>query len=137
MFDESGIHAYVHKNIVFVQQTGLSLAAVQFLLKFYNNTTDLFDNSTIPVTQSDNSFNQTGNTQDDMDFMLVTGSSSPVIEPIFRLLKEEMNRGSLRFGHSVVYGGDTTSTYAKEHINGSNELFNILKNLPKVEGSKK
>ncbi|CCC68184.1 hypothetical protein NCAS_0B01000 [Naumovozyma castellii] len=137
LFDESGIHAYVHKNIVFVQQTGLSLAAVQFLLKFYNNTTDLFDNSTIPVTQSDNSFNQTGNTQDDMDFMLVTGSSSPVIEPIFRLLKEEMNRGSLRFGHSVVYGGDTTSTYAKEHINGSNELFNILKNLPKVEGSKK
>ncbi|CCD24859.1 trehalose 6-phosphate synthase/phosphatase complex subunit NDAI_0E00430 [Naumovozyma dairenensis CBS 421] len=136
LFDERGIHAYVHKNIVFVQETGLSLAAVQFLLKFYNNTSHPFDNSSIAVTQSENTFTQNGNGQSQIDFMMVTGSSSPVVEPIFRLLKEEVGKATLRSGHSVVYGENVTYTYAKEHITGSNELFTILQNIPRIEKSK-
>lgn len=134
LFDERDIHAYVHKNIVFVQQTGLSLSAVQFLLKFYNSSTDPTDNNNIPVTNTDVGFMTNSNSEHHIEFACVTGSSSPVIEPLFKLVKEEVQKKNLRFGHSIVYG-DTSSTYAKEHINGLNELFSILQNLSKMEAS--
>lgn len=140
LFGEKGIHAYLHKNIVFVQETGLSLTATQFLFKFYNSTTEAYDNSSIPVTPNDigatatsrgGYFTSKGKSQYHIDFACVTGSSSPVIEPIFQLIKDEVNNGGLRFGYSVVYDG-ATSTYAKEHVDGLNELFNILAQITKL-----
>lgn len=139
LFDEKGIHAYMHKNIVFVQEQGLSSTATQFLLKFYNSRTDAYNNSSLPVTPTDMGstatsrggyFSSKGKSQYHVDFACVTGSSSPAIEPIFQLIKEETANGALRFGYSLVYDG-ATSTYAKEHVDGLNELFAILQDITK------
>lgn len=140
LFDEKGIHAYLHKNIVFVQEQGLSSTATQFLLKFYNSRTDAYNNSSLPVTPTDigstatsrgGYFTSKGKSQYHVDFVCVTGSSSPAVEPIFQLIKEETASGALRFGYSLVYDG-ATSTYAKEHVDGLNELFTILQDITKT-----
>lgn len=130
LFDDAGIHAYLHKNIVFVQQTGLSLNAVKFLLRYYNtaasgdNVTPMINSEQSPRSRSDS----ISVSQKPIDFLCISGSSSPVIEPLFKLVKDQRNSGMLRHGHSIVYG-DTTSSYAREHVNGSNGLFNVLNRL--------
>lgn len=133
LFSDKGVHAYVHKNIVFVQEAGLSLSATQFLLRYHNSNPEVYGDGSIPVTPTDSSnrggyFVSKSAAQSVIDFVCVTGSSSPVVEPVFQLVKEEVNRGSLRFGYSIVYDG-ATSTYAKEHVDGLNELFTILERL--------
>lgn len=112
LFDEKNVHAYLHKNILFVQQNGLSLSALRFLLNYYNKS----------ITEDDS--------QSHIEFICATGSTSPVIEPIFNFIKEKTTEDLIRFGHGVVYG-DTTSTNAKEHVSGLNELLTILQNIPK------
>lgn len=140
LFEEKGIHAYLHKSIVFVQQRNLALAAAQFLLRFYNSRTDSGNSSSVPVTPNDigssvsprgGYFSTTGKSQYHVDFACVTGSSSPIIEPVFQLVKEEVARGALRYGYSVVYDG-ITSTYAKDHVDGLNELFTLLQEVTKT-----
>lgn len=133
LFGEKGVHAYVHKNIVFVQEEGLSLSAAQFLFKYHNSNSDNYGKGQIALTPTDSSsrtsyFTSKSISQSIIDFVCVTGSSSPVIEPIFQLVKEEVNRGALHFGHTIVYDG-ATSTYAKEHVDGLNELFTILEEI--------
>ena len=118
LFDEKNIHAYIHKNIVFVQQTGLSLSAFKFLLNFYNSSAANAKDGT-----------NGGDSQYHIQFTCISGSSSPVIEPLFKCIKEEIAGGILNYGHSIVYG-DTTSTNAKEHVDGLNELLTILQKLP-------
>ena len=141
LFSDSGIHAYIHKDIVFVQQTGLALAATQFILKFFNSSVMRNDSSTLastPVTQlnrknigGDYFSNGSGQSQNHVDFICITGSSSPVIEPLFQLVKNELAKKRLSYGHSIVYG-NATSTYAKAHIDGSSELFTILEHITKL-----
>lgn len=140
LFDEKGIHAYLHKDIVFVQQQNLSLAATRFLLRFYNSRSDNDGSNSLPVTPNDigssvsprgNYFSSVGKSQYHIDFACVTGSSSPIIEPVFQLIKEEVARGALRYGYSVVYDG-VTSTYAKDHVDGLNELFSVLEQITKT-----
>ena len=67
---------------------------------------------------------------DTIDFICVAGSTSPTIEPIFKLVKDATLAGNLRYGHTIVYG-DAPSTYAREHTSGWNELFNIFQDLAK------
>lgn len=130
LFEDAGIHAYLHKNIVFVQQTGLSLNAIQFLLRFYN-TASTGDN-VAPMINASTNENTTSdgftNAQTPVEFLCITGSSSPTLEPLFKMVKDQKTAGVLRYGHTIVYG-DTISSYAREHINGSNGLFNILQRL--------
>lgn len=118
LFGDNGIHAYIHKDIVFVQQTGLALSAFKFLLNYYNKS----------AAKSKNGSNG-GDSQYHIQFTCISGSSSPVIEPLFKSMKQEIARRSLTYGHSIVYG-HTTSTNAKEHVDGLNELLTILQNLP-------
>lgn len=130
LFDDAGIHAYLHKNIVFVQQTGLSLNAVQFLLRYYNTASN--GDNVAPMINASTSENTTSdgfaNAQSQVEFICITGSSSPTLEPLFKMVKDQRVAGVLRHGHTIVYG-DTTSSYAREHINGSNGLFNILQRV--------
>lgn len=143
-----GIHAYLHKNIVFVQQQGLSQTAAQFVLKYHNSKNDLSTSS--PVTPTDvagasspskfgsNDGGGSGNyfnfppksSQYHLDFACVTGSTSPVLEPLFQLIREEVKHGVLRYGYTIVYGS-ATSTYAREHVDGLNELLSILERIDK------
>ncbi|CCK71387.1 trehalose 6-phosphate synthase/phosphatase complex subunit KNAG_0G03290 [Huiozyma naganishii CBS 8797] len=115
LFYDKNVHAYIHKGILFVQETGLSLAAFQFLMNVYNTSSSA--NSTV-----------TGDSQDIIEFISITGSSSPVIEPLFNCIKEEQNAKKIQNGHGIVYG-DTSSTNAKEHVNGLNELLIVLQKL--------
>ncbi|KAL3241250.1 trehalose 6-phosphate synthase/phosphatase complex subunit [Nakaseomyces bracarensis] len=132
LFDDAGIHAYLHKNIVFVQQTGLSLNAVQFLLRFYNTAAN--GDNVAPMINASTSENTTSdgfaNAQTSVEFLCISGSSSPTLEPLFKMVKDQKTAGVLRHGHTIVYG-DTTSSYAREHINGSNGLFSILQRVLK------
>lgn len=142
-FDGRGIHAYIHKNIMFVQQRGLSLTAAQFVLKYHNNRAS--GGATTPVTptdvgaassptaagQSGSYFSPGANTSPyHVDFACVTGSSSPVLEPIFHLIRQEVKKGSLRIGYAIVYG-HVTSTYAMAHVDGLNELLSTLERISK------
>lgn len=156
LFIDRGIHAYIHKNIVFVQQVGLALKALKFLLNFYNSVSDTSSSTPSsalhspadspqlgPVTPSltpGATANSGGNgagyfsttrNGSRIDFLSITGSSSPVIEPLFQFVNELSKKHEISYAYSVVYGG-TTSTYAKEHIEGLNELFTVLEDLSKV-----
>lgn len=109
LFDEKNIHAYVYKDILFVQQNGLSLSAFKFLLNYFNSS----------------AARASGDSQCHIEFACISGSSSPIIEPLFKCVKEEVLQGSLKYGHTIVYG-NTTSTNAKEHVDGLNDLLTIL-----------
>ncbi|CCF56672.1 hypothetical protein KAFR_0B03760 [Kazachstania africana CBS 2517] len=141
LFDGKDIHAFVHENVINVQQTNLSINALEFIMKFYNTTTvtEPEPSSPIAVRKSPafnfsdaNNNNVNENSQNPIDFICVTGSSSPVIDPIFKYLKTELSKDeNIKYQHSVIYGTNT-STYAKEHVNGLNELFIVLDKLSKV-----
>lgn len=112
LFDENNIHAYVYKDILFVQQNGLSLSAFKFLLNYFNSS----------------AARASGDSQCHIQFACISGSSSPIIEPLFKCVKEEVLNGNLKYGHTIVYG-NTTSTNAKEHVDGLNELLTILEKV--------
>lgn len=112
LFDENNIHAYVYKDILFVQQNGLSLSAFKFLLNYFNSS----------------AARASGDSQCHIQFACISGSSSPIIEPLFKCIKEEVLNGNLKYGHTIVYG-NTTSTNAKEHVDGLNELLTILEKV--------
>ncbi|CCH59147.1 hypothetical protein TBLA_0B03050 [Henningerozyma blattae CBS 6284] len=149
LFDGKGIHAYLHDDVVFVQQTDLVQSAASFLLQFYNSTTEDIDRTSLPTTPAaigglkelqnqqprTDYFETKGISQFHVDFLCVTGSSSPVSEPLFQVVKKELNECDLKYGHSIVYG-NSTSTNAKEHVVGSNELFTILDRLSKIKKNK-
>ncbi|SCU83447.1 LAFA_0D03664g1_1 [Lachancea sp. 'fantastica'] len=152
LFGDRGIHAYLHKNVVFVQQIGLALKAVQFLMAYFSsvnaNTNSTPQHSvenspllsplmapsvpngvTSPVSQGgNNSYFSLGRGTSHVDFLAVTGSTSPVVEPLFEYVNEMAKTRSVRAGYSVVYGV-SLSTYAKEHIEGLNELLSMLEKL--------
>ena len=140
VFDHRGIHAYVYKNVVSVQQVGLSLSAAQFLFRFYNSASDPLDTSSGQITNIQTPSQQNPSDQEQqppasptvsmnhIDFACVSGSSSPVLEPLFKLVNDEASEGQVKAGHAIVYG-DATSTYAKEHVNGLNELFTIISRI--------
>ncbi|CAD6639941.1 BJ4_G0020010.mRNA.1.CDS.1 [Saccharomyces cerevisiae] len=140
VFDHRGIHAYVYKNVVSVQQVGLSLSAAQFLFRFYNSASDPLDTSSGQITNIQTPSQQNPSDQEQqppasptvsmnhIDFACVSGSSSPVLEPLFKLVNDEASEGQVKAGHAIVYG-DSTSTYAKEHVNGLNELFTIISRI--------
>ncbi|CCE64555.1 hypothetical protein TPHA_0I00490 [Tetrapisispora phaffii CBS 4417] len=141
LFSERGIHAYIHKDIMFVQQFGLSLSAAQFILRYYNSTTTSGDSNSTPGTPRHYSSRSNsglhndyfgGTSQHHVDFFCVTGSSSPSIEPLFHLVSQESQKGLLKYGHSIVYG-NATSTFAKEHIDGYSELFTMLEHMTKTQ----
>ncbi|KAL3238613.1 trehalose 6-phosphate synthase/phosphatase complex subunit [Nakaseomyces bracarensis] len=131
LFADRGIHAYVHKNILFVQQKELSLEATKFILKFHNHGRVYNTVKSSPVKpnhEMDTMFSSSSARS--IDFIFAAGSTSPIIEPIFRLVKDAITDGNLKHGHTVVYG-DAPSTYAREHTSGWNELFNIFQDLSK------
>ncbi|AAS52957.1 AER276Cp [Eremothecium gossypii ATCC 10895] len=156
LFGDNGIHAYVHKNIVFVQQSGLSVQALRFLLNHYNSVDDTPGstpahspavspvmtpvNSSLAMSPSTAasktpsaatataSYFSNGRSTSRVEFVCVTGTSSPVLEPLFQSINELAKKGDLPYGYTVAYG-DAITTYAKEHVEGSNELFGILDKL--------
>ncbi|SCV01792.1 LANO_0F13564g1_1 [Lachancea nothofagi CBS 11611] len=152
LFGDRGIHAYLHKNIVFVQQVGLALKALHFLMAYFNSVNSnrnstpqhSVENSPLlspimgpsmsaglmsPSTQSaSNSYFSLGRSIAHVDFMAVTGSTSPVVEPLFEYVNDLVKKKHLKAGYSVVYGV-SPSTYAKEHIEGLNELLSMLEKL--------
>lgn len=142
MFDSRGIHAAIHNNIIIVQQLGLVESATNFILRFYNSTSAGIDRTSLPSTPAaiggikelQNDYFQpiqkstNDKSQFHVDFLCISGSSSPVTETLFSLVKKELNECDLKFGHSIVYG-NATSTNAKEHVVGGNELFKILYRL--------
>ncbi|SCU78616.1 LAMI_0A05248g1_1 [Lachancea mirantina] len=154
LFGERGIHAYLHKNIVFVQQVGLALKSLQFVISYFNSvrsttnstpqqssenspmlssivTPGVISNINTPVSTGGNSYFSLGRSISHIDFLAITGSSSPVIEPLFEHVNELAQNGSVRHCYSVVYGV-SGSTYAKEHIDGLNDLLTILNGLNQI-----
>lgn len=121
LFSKKGIHAYVYKNIVFVQETGLSVAALRFIFRYYNNSSNV---SKSPMKSANGKKAQQGQ----VEFACITGSSSPTIEPIFKVINDKIDEGTLKVGYSIVYG-NPTSTYAKENVNGLNELFSLIQTI--------
>ncbi|KAL6942595.1 hypothetical protein ACO0QE_003778 [Hanseniaspora vineae] len=183
-----GIHAYFHKNIVFVQQYGLSMKALKFIFNYYashagelhsvtsNASNGLMSPMKTPSLQrqgssqsggyfmsrgdSNNSLSslnaddmklrpkmsptpsfdniatlnssQVGMVVDDkrgvnkFSFACITGSSSPVIEPLFKYINSLKRDVSYTF--TCVYG-NPSSTNAKQHVDGCNDLVNILSQL--------
>lgn len=157
VFKDSNIHAFVtSNNIMCVQQSGLSLRALKFILRFHNSFND---NSTIgndlvetessllniPMTTDakmaqptnddlENNINnnhenhQSLTQQTPIDFACITGSSSPIIDSIFYFIKKEFDAGNIKYAHTVVYGS-TQNTHALEHANGLNGLMKIISRL--------
>lgn len=155
LFSDKGIHAYVNKNIVFVQEVGLALKTLQFLVSYYNSVDDISCSSHSPVAQPTSAETSASpllspispkngagffhvaakrENRDPIGFLTITGSTSPVIEPLFQYVNELTKEGKLQYGYSVVHG-DTSSTYAKEHIQGLNELFSMLQKLSSPNSS--
>lgn len=154
LFSDSGIHAYLHKGIVFVQQSGLSVKAINFLLNQYNSLSNETSSSSpldsptnspttgsIPMLSSpcvSGSKPLTGNAPisiknrsiNKVDFISVSGSSSPIIELLFQYVNQLIKNADIARGFTIAYG-DTITTYAKEHVEGLNELFGILDKLVK------
>ena len=130
LFADRGIHAYVHKNILFVQQKELSLETTKFILKFHNSGKVYNTGHSTPSKHNNEMTAMFSGQSDTIDFICVAGSTSPTIEPIFKLVKDATLAGNLRYGHTIVYG-DAPSTYAREHTSGWNELFNIFQDLAK------
>lgn len=157
VFKESNIHAFVtSNNHMCVQQSGLSLRALKFILRFHNSFNDNNNiNSNfietegsflnIPITtdtnmtqliNSDLENNKNNNpekhqiiTQQTLiDFACITGSSSPIIDPIFYFTKKELDAGNIKYVHTVVYGS-TQNTHALEQANGLNGLMKIISRL--------
>lgn len=158
VFNESNIHAFVtSNNVMCVQQSGLSLKALKFILAFHNSFNDenIANNDIIetvntltdmkPMTingkiphslnkgsqdskTGDPKENQVTTQQTPIDFACVTGSSSPIIDPIFYFFKKKLEAGNIEYVHTVVYGS-TQSTHALEHVNGLNDLMKIISRL--------
>lgn len=143
MFNESNVHAFVTtgNNVLYVQQSGLSLKAFNFILRFYNSfneeelssspTTATGDEAWQTANESENESVSTTTQHNPIDFACITGSSSPIIDPIFEFVKKELDSGELTCGHTVVYGS-TTNTHALEHVNGLNGLMNIISKLNRM-----
>lgn len=150
VFNESNVHAFAQNNVVYVQQTGLSVRALKFILRIYNS----FNDEETPVSPStlsstsdeawqtanedenddvNNKNNNSSSTtqQTPIDFACITGSSSPIIDPIFEFIKKQLDKGVLASGHTVVYGS-TQNTHALEHVNGLNGLMNIVSRLNRM-----
>lgn len=135
LFGSKNIHAYLHKGILFVQEKGLSLHAVDFILRYYN-TLGLSGNSdgtstipSSPLKSDGTNFNRNiSSDRQHIDFVVVSGSSSPVIEPLFGLVNEAVNKKEIKYGHSIVYS-NTLSTLANEHVDGANELMTVMKDI--------
>ena len=123
LYDKKGIHAHIYKNIVFVQEIGLSVKALRFIFRYYNNSSNVTKS---PMKTSGG----IASYHDKIEFACITGSSSPIIEPLFKTINDKVNEGTLRVGYSIVYG-DPTSTYAKEHVSGLNELFALVSAVSK------
>ena len=127
LFEKRDVRAYLHKNIMFVQEADLSVSALKFILRFYNTSSDPSDNTQIPVTAPvrDTTFNTSGNSQNHIDFACISGSSSPVIEPLFKLINQETENKNLKVGYTIVYG-DPVSTYAKDRVGGLNVFLSMI-----------
>lgn len=148
MYNEKNIHAYVHNDVLYVQQNGLSIQAMQFLFNYFdsidlnnydnenknsisNDLFRLFSPKSDNVNKvKDNSNDEKNNkSQVPIDFVLVAGSSSPILDPIFNYVNRSVKNESIKFGHTITYGNNNNSTFAKEQVTGLNELFTSLKNL--------
>ncbi|AET38400.1 trehalose 6-phosphate synthase/phosphatase complex subunit Ecym_2691 [Eremothecium cymbalariae DBVPG len=155
LFGDRGVHAYVHKNIVFVQQSGLAIKAIQFTLNHYATISDTSDSTpldtplasplmspvAIPAISSSSttsskqssaatnaSYISKSRSSTLVDFLSVSGSSSPIIEPLFQYVNDLAKRGEISYCYTIAYGNAIT-TYAKEHVQGLNELFGTLGRL--------
>ncbi|KAG0667896.1 hypothetical protein C6P45_005263 [Maudiozyma exigua] len=152
-FQEKNIHAFVHNDVIYVQQNGLSIQALQFLLNYYNsadmNNSNNNNNSNngsvatsirklISQTTKLTLSNKTESKEDPnksmvpIDFMLVAGSSSPILDPIFNEINNYAKEEEVQFGHTITYGTGSNSTFAKEHVTGLNELLSTLSTLSKA-----
>lgn len=57
-------------------------------------------------------------------FAMITGSSSPTIEPLFEYINR-FKGNNIAYTYTCVYG-DPTSTNAHQHVNGMNDLIKLL-----------
>ena len=57
-------------------------------------------------------------------FAMITGSSSPTIEPLFEYINR-FKGANIAYTYTCVYG-DPTSTNAHQHVNGMNDLIKLL-----------
>lgn len=148
-FQEKNIHAFVHNDVIYVQQNGLSIQALQFLLNYYNSADMNNNNSngnggvttsikklitqTTKLTLSHNtdSKEDPNTSMIPIDFMLVAGSASPILDPIFNEINNYTKNEEVQFGHTITYGTGSNSTFAKEHVTGLNELLSSLNTLSK------
>ncbi|AMD22401.1 HGR062Cp [Eremothecium sinecaudum] len=155
LFGDSGIHAYIHRDIMYVQQSGLAVRAMNFLLNQCNSAgcepnaspdgsplTSPVVNSIATLSSPSTSGSKTSSNSTTsylsknrpdrrVDFVAITGSSSPIIEPLFQLVNQSAKDGEIANCYTIAYG-EAIKTYAKEHIQGLNELFGILDKLVKL-----
>ena len=136
LFFGKGIHAFLHEGVVYVQQEGVSLDAIKFLFNYYNSVDvdhpkQAIDSMSRTPKTDERSHEQPGASQIAIDFACITGSSSPIIDPIFKFITDELKNKSLHYGHTITYRGNTSS-FAHEHVNGLNELFVTMYRLAKA-----
>ncbi|CAI5032079.1 CGH_1_HP_G0103050.mRNA.1.CDS.1 [Saccharomyces cerevisiae] len=67
-------------------------------MKFYNSGVGPTDNSRISLSRTSSSMSVGNNKkhfQNQVDFVCVSGSTSPIIEPLFKLVKQEVEKNNL------------------------------------------
>lgn len=149
MFQDMEVHAYLHNDVIYVQQSGLSLQALDFVLNYYNSIDPNDDDSTDKHSIGNNILNmitkklktdsqkdeikkvtETANkSQIPVEFVLAAGSSSQILDPFFNEVNKRCSNGEIKYGHTVTAGHGPSSTFAKEHVSGLNELLGTLNNL--------
>lgn len=140
MFKRYQIISFVRNGVVYIQQSGLSLVALKFLLKFYNSS----DTLEIDGLHGRKKSIDLAMISPQIDFICITGSSSPIVDPLFQYINQEMDDTTdasnsekssqtaiVQHRHTVVYG-TPLATHAQEHIYGRNELMNMLEGLTQL-----
>ncbi|GMM56986.1 hypothetical protein DAKH74_036020 [Maudiozyma humilis] len=149
MFQDMEVHAYLHNDVIYVQQTGLSLQALDFVLNYYNsidpndddddnkhsvgnNILKMITKKLAPESQkkdADDKTETTNKTQVPVEFVLAAGSSSQILDPLFNEINKRNTNGEFKYAHTVTAGNGPASTFAKEHVSGLNELLATFSKL--------
>lgn len=105
-----------------------------FPMRPHLNTLQSFEQLSL-LTNDNDSFNANGKDNlkgvNKFSFAMVTGSSSPTIEPLFEYINRFSNV-NIAYTYTCVYG-DPSSTNAQQHVNGMNDLIKLFSSVNGAE----
>jgi trehalose 6-phosphate synthase/phosphatase len=127
---EKNIHATVVENTVFVLQSDAAFKAVRFLIKYLTCTGAIgTDVEAVPPTSPSSSANTASESfkPSALDFLCIGGGANDLYDPVLEYGNEVANSSEVEHVYTISFGGEVSN--AKEHVEGLNELFSVIKNL--------